>query len=713
MTLYDKMMWGKRRTNTMRMKKPFEAYIDDYNYLSVYMSKNFFNGDSRIFHMKDTKEKIYPLSLISRSDLYNGYTHYKLSWQGDIEIGDVYTLYDEHCKTVVCQYGHIVKTDRFNEECAYTGNDLGCTYLPETIRFKLWAPSANRIQLCLKGDLNRRIIEMKREDKGIFEIEIDKKYSGYRYNFMVYVNGQWNETIDPYSFYCTENGSYSVIVDPKSVHFSKKVLLPELKSPCDAILYEASVRDMTSQAGIGVLNPKTFVGFTQENETTKMMNTGFSYIKSLGVTHIQLLPVFDFGSVDEMHPDIFYNWGYDPTNHRCLEGSYSTDPTNPIRRVEEFSKLVHDCHKAGLKVNLDLVFNHVYEKEFYPLEQLVPNYYFLMNTEGEFSNGSFCGNDVDTKQPMARKYFLNTCLHIIRMYDVDGFRFDLMGVLDLEFMNEICEECKKLKPDFMIYGEGWNMPSFLPEYDRASIQNQGRMKHIGHFNDFFREHVRGPNGELERKGYSSGAVEYIDAMQHCLSGCVDIGKFDDFEKSINYVECHDNHTLWDKNRACCLEENSEIREKRQIIANAFVLLSQGVPFIHAGQEFGRTKQNIGDSYNRSDNYNHIDYQRRDHHITIYNETKALIKIRKEHRCFRLKDTSDLANVHFDTIENQALVYFSQKESDACAVIFNPVNRYFNYTFDCEGTILFDNGHCNNARAQNVFVAPYSVVVIQF
>lgn len=322
-----------------------------------------------------------------------------------------------------------------------------------------------------------------------------------------------------------------------------------------------------------------------------------------------------------MYPNIFYNWGYDPVAHRCLEGYYSTNPKDALCRVEEFAQLVQNCHMAGIRVNLDLVFNHVYEKENYPLEKLVPDYYFLMNQQGEFSNGSYCGNDIDTQQRMSHKYFVDTCKRIVEWFDVDGFRFDLMGILDVDLVNEIEQECRKLKPDFMVYGEGWNMPSFLSEDRRASQLNQHKMEHVGHFNDYFREHIRGSNGELERKGYSNGAVEMIEAASHALCGCVDIGYYDNMEKTINYVECHDNHTLWDKNRVCCREEGREIREKRQVLANAMVLLAQGVPFLHAGQEFGRTKQNLGNSYNRSDNYNCIDYQRRDIHIKIVNDTK--------------------------------------------------------------------------------------------
>ena len=695
----------------MRMKDVFEAYIDDYDHLNIYMSKNFFNGQSRIFHLKDSKDQIIPLRIVSQSDLYNGYTHYELFIQGDLEIGEEYTVYDEHCQTTICQYGHIVKTQRFNLNYEYDNDDLGLSYSKERSIFKLWSPVAHEIRLRLWKEAECFSYEMTRKEKGIFSITIPKDLSGFHYTFLVHVNGKWNEIVDPYTSWSGPNGKYSEIVDVTKLKKIPRISLTPLDNNTDAIIYEASIRDMTSQAGIGVTNPKTFLGFVEENYQTQIRNTGFTYIKSLGVTHIQLMPVFDFGSVDEIYPGIFYNWGYDPVQYRCLEGYYSTDPKDPCSRVLEFATMVKKCHEAGIRVNLDLVFNHVYNKEHFSLEQLVPNYYFLMNQNGEFSNGSFCGNDIDTQQPMSRRYFVDTCKRIVEWFDIDGFRFDLMGILDINLMNEISQVCKSIKPDFMIYGEGWNMPSFVNEQLRASQFNQHKMKDVGHFSDRFREAIRGSNGELQRKGYASGKVDMIEEVMHCMAAsCLD-HRFDSPQKVINYVECHDNHTLWDKNRVCCHGESRDIREKRQTLANAMVLLAQGVPFLHAGQEFGRTKQNLGNTYNRSDNYNRIDYTRRDHHSSIYLETKTLIQIRKQHACFRLKSTEEIEKqVQFSTIEHCVLVYECRNDHEKCMVFFNPTERYFTYTLPQEMELLFDNGKCNPSYTSQITIAPYSVVV---
>ena len=698
----------------MRMKEPYEAYLDGFNRLNVYMAKNFYDGESRIFHLKDSQDNIIPLSIQHRSDLYNGYTHYQLSLDSSLHMGEEYFLFDEHCKQTPCIYSHIVKTKEFADQFMYDQNDLGLTYSKEKSIFKLWSPVAHRIVLHVIKNDQPFYFEMNKDEKtGVFSAEIHENLLGAKYLFFVRVNGKWDQFIDPYSSFCGMNGKYSYVIDEAHLDLPKKIKLEPLESNTDAIIYEASVRDMTSQTGIGVTHPKKFVGFVEENKTTKSRNTGFSYIKSLGITHIQLMPVFDFGSVDERYPNIFYNWGYDPVNHRCLEGSYSMEPRDPLCRVKEFAYLVQQCHKNGIRVNLDLVFNHVYEKENYPLEKLVPNYYFLMSQTGEFSNGSFCGNDIDTQPFMSKKYFLDTCKRIIEWFDVDGFRFDLMGILDYNFMNELSNMCRTLKPGFLIYGEGWNMPSFLPEEIRASQQNQSRMPYVGHFSDRFREVIRGSNSELQMRGYSNGNFSCIDSVLSVLSASCKDNIFDSPQKVINYVECHDNHTLWDKNRIACHGEGREMREKRSLMANALVLLAQGVPFIHCGQEFGRTKNNLGNSYNRSDTYNKVDYARRDQHIWIVEQVQKLIKIRKMHPCFRLRTKEEIDhNVFFEVIENQVVVYGTRKDEDECVVFFNPTSRSFEYFLQESGQIIYDSENANNPYTSHLHIAPFSVLVFQ-
>ena len=697
----------------VRLQKDYEAYLDEYEYLIVYMKKNFYNGRSNYFYLKDQDDNVIPLTIKYR-DHVDGYTKFRLLLEEPITIGNEYYVVNEHGRSVICEYGHIVKTDKFYEDYYYDGDDLGLTYTKSCSVFKLWSPVALRIKLCLEKDGVKEDVDMIRKENGIFEVSIYRDLHAYRYTYMVRVNGTWREIADPYSSFCGPNIKYSIVEDVDSLPFPEKIETTPLESYVDAIIYEANIRDMTSQKRIGVHYPRTFYGFTEENEITRKKDTGFHYLKSLGITHVQIMPSFFFGSVNDMHPDLNYNWGYDPMHFRVPEGSYSLHPAISHERVMEFANLVKKLHKENIKVNLDVVFNHVYVKEDFALEQLVPNYYFLMDRDGKFSNGSFCGNDIDTQAPMCRKYFLDTVERMIKWYDIDGLRFDLMGVLDYKFMNEVEKLCHSLKPDFMIYGEGWNMPSFVPDYKRASQNNQDKMERIGHFSDRFREVFKGSNGELDSKGFVGGRTDLIQTAKQCMmASCIDY-YFDSPEKVVNYVECHDNHTLWDKLKICCSADDEETLKKRQILANSLVLLAQGIPFLHAGQEFCRTKKGIGNSYNRKDTYNLMDYTLRDKNIDVVNATKKLIEIRKNHPCFRLRTRKEMKeNVYISTILDQVLVYNTRHESDHCIVYFNPTDTKYEYVVDRQVHVLFDSGNNNYEYTHNVQIEPYSIIVCQF
>ncbi|MCF0260088.1 MAG: type I pullulanase [Erysipelotrichaceae bacterium] len=694
----------------MRMLSNFEAYIDTYNTVNVYMSKNFYGGKSQIFHLKDSNDNLIPLTIRSKTEPNAYFVHYELAIDMPLNIGEEYFLYDEHCQAVPAVYSHIVKTKEFDDEFFYDGDDLGMEYFPDKTVFKVWAPTAKTVSVCLGQGKEQRVIPMQRQEKGVWEVTVLGDLLFHRYTYLVGMHGKFQETADPYTPFLGTNGLYSVVDDLSLIGVGTE----PMKNQTDAIIYEASIRDMSSQSATGIPHPKTFRGFTEENEVTQARRTGFSYIKELGVTHLQLMPVFDFGSTDERYPNIYYNWGYDPMHYRALEGSYCLDPDHPRQRLKEFRKMINSIHTAGMKVNFDLVFNHVWNKGRFGLEVLCPNYYFMMNTHGDFSNGSFCGNDIDTRPSMAKKYFLDTVDMLVDLYDADGFRFDLMGILDIGLLNEIARRTKAKKPDFMIYGEGWNMPSFMPEELRASQNNQYKMPQVGHFSDRFREVIRGSNGELERKGYSSGDTGKLEDAKQVMKASVLENRYDSPAKAINYVECHDNHTLWDKNRMACEGESREQRQKRQILANAMVLFAQGVPFLHAGQEFGRTKQNLGNTYNRSDNYNRIDYFRRNRYEPVVEATRKMIEIRKNHPSLRLASAADIEkHVKTEDLEGQVLVYKTKTEDDELILFFNPTERYFDYSLEKKGRVLLDTGGINEERTHKVYIGPLSVTAVSF
>lgn len=695
----------------MRMTSSQECYIDSFSRVRVYMSKNFYGGESRSFHLKDQNSQILPLTIESKQDNGN-YLVYNCSIDGPLEVGSDYVLYDEHCRTTPAVYSHIVKTPEFSQRFSYDGDDLGITYTPRKTTFKIWSPVASEAYVVLHNPEGTKLIEMKKNDRGVWSVEIEGNLLHMPYTYQVKVNGKISQIADPYNMFMGVNTSVSYVDDLSLLEMPVKVPVDEMESPVDAIVYEASIRDMTSQNGIGVHHPKTFRGFTEENNITRERQTGFTYLKSLGVTHVQLMPVLDFGSVDEEYPGLFYNWGYDPAHFRALEGSYASNPANPRSRIEEFARLVSNVHKAGMKVNLDVVFNHVWDKDKFGLDVLVPEYYFLMDENGNTSNGSFCGNDVDTRPVMSRKYLLETCRKLIEVYDIDGFRFDLMGILDYSTINEIAEMARSIKPDFMIYGEGWNMPSFVPENLRASMNNQDKMPDTAHFNDRFRDIVKGNNNITEQAGFSNGDVSMIDVAGNAMKACMPEHKFDSPEKSVNYVECHDNMTMYDKNRAVLAGSSRDHLCKRQILANAMVLMAQGIPFLHSGQEFGRTKFSLDNTYNKSDHYNMMDYTRRNEHQSIVDATKKLIEIRKSHPSLRLRTRQEIEEgVVTESIERQCLVYKTAKGDDRLFSFFNPSGRSFEYILPGMGEVLLDSANRNEQRTNKVLIDPAATVIV--
>lgn len=700
----------------MRMHTYYEAYLDDFDKVVVFMSRNSYEGTSNKFYLIDERGQIIDLQIQSIETTQNNYNKYTLSFYEPLEIGNEYYVVHQHARSTVLEYSGIVKTERFDEMFFYDGNDLGCTYDKAQTSFALWAPTASKVKIEIAKYGVVHTFEMQRSERGVFRFSILENMENATYVYFVRVNGAWQETIDPYGIACIEDSRRSAVIDPSKIRI-KEYPLPMMKHATDAIIYEASVRDFTIQNGIGVTWPGKFRGFVEENETTKKMNTGFSYLTSLGITHVQLLPVLDFGSVNELYPLLHYNWGYDPVQYRCLEGSFASDPSNPYSRIFDFVQLIEECHKHGIRVNLDVVFNHVYDKENCSFEKTVPNYYFQMNQNGDFSNGTYCGNDIDSTKKMTQKYIVDTCAWLTKTYHIDGLRFDLMGILDIDTLNKVYQTCSGINPDFMVYGEGWDMPSFLDYRQRASIRNNAQMPYIAHFSDRFRDVIKGRTdaNEVSVKGYCTGAVYLIDIMKNCLCGsCNDIGvekMFANPMNAVNYVECHDNMTSWDKVKECCKEDTREIRIRRQEMMIAAVLLGQGIPFLHSGQEFARTKHGMHNTYEESDEINKINYTRRNHYQEIVDCTKALIKIRKQHPCLRYSTAQEVEQyISFDTIDQKVLLYRARDEKEELITIFNPTSESFLYEFPQAYQLLYQDGEAEDILIRTVNIQPYSTLV---
>lgn len=700
----------------MRQTKYFEAYLDDFTTIVIYMSKQSYEGCSRFFYLQDEKGELEELTIQMVEPTSKNYNKYTCTSKKRIELGKRYHVLHEFARRCVLKTGYITKLAEFDELYAYDKDDLGAVYSKEKTTFKIWAPTATNVHLCLE---NKSYV-MERKERGIFELTIKGNLEKQCYHYYVRVDGNWISCQDPYGKSSLANSKYSIIVDEERF-MNKKADLPPLEKYTDAIIYEMNVRDFTAQnLNHDFRHSKQFLGVVEENEQTRTKEIGFSYLKKLGVTHVQLMPVLDFASIDENHPEVFYNWGYDPAQFMTLEGSYSSDPNDPYARIEEFKTMVNEFHKAGIRVILDVVFNHVFELEDMCLEKLVPNYFFQMNQKGYFSNGSWCGNDFDSMRKMARKYLIDCCTYLMKMYQVDGFRFDLMGILDVETMNQIQKECEKIDPNVMIYGEGWNMPSFLDQSLRATIANGDKISRIGQFSDRFRDVVKGKTNmeEIYQKGFCAGNTDEIEVMKDVLSASVTNQYADQYfmnpSNAINYVECHDNQTCWDKLKECCKEDTREKRIMRHEMCIAAVLFAQGVPFLHSGQEFARTKYGKPNTYNSKDDINWINWDRKNTYEMIVNYTKDCIELRKQHACLRYATKEEVQkNVHFSDIEGKCLAYYTKDDTEELMIFFNPCDREFNYSFDHTRQLLFYNGKVDNEIVNGYLkIQPLSVIVLK-
>ncbi|MBL7818286.1 MAG: type I pullulanase [Saprospiraceae bacterium] len=557
----------------------------------------------------------------------------------------------------------------------YEGSDLGLTYTPQYSDIKVWSPIAQEVTLRFykngtptadNADLIETV-KMTKGDKGVWSHRATGNRAGQFYTVQVTtLKGQtMKEAVDIYAKAVGTNGLRAAVVDLNATHpkgwLSDKS--PEFKQKTDAILYELHVRDASIAANSGITNKGKFLGLTEKKtfytEGGQKIKTGLSHIADLGVTHVHLLPSYDFFTVDESKvsdPNYKkYNWGYDPLNYNVPEGSYSTNPADPAVRIREFKALVQAMHKAGLRVVMDVVYNHTMFGEESYFHQIVPNYYHRQTADGKWSNASACGNETASDRPMMRKFMLESLEYWVKEYHIDGFRFDLMGIHDIETMNLISKRLHDIKPDIILYGEGWTAgDSPLPPDRRAVKQLASQFDRIAAFSDDMRDGLKGWVFEAKDRGFVSGHPEMEETVKLGIVGATKHPQVA-YNKArwtkeawagephhcINYAECHDNHTLWDRFLNSNPQNTEGERIKMHKLAIATVLTSQGIPFIHAGMEFLRTKNGEENSFDKPDDINQIDWARKAKYLDVYNFYKGMIALRKAHPAFRMATTAEI------------------------------------------------------------------------
>ncbi|MEP7372905.1 MAG: type I pullulanase [Chitinophagaceae bacterium] len=604
----------------------------------------------------------------------------------------------------------------------YHGNDLGLNYSPHQCSFRIWSPTATNAQLLLYtegiGGISMQTIDMQKSQSGTWIAIVKEDLKGKFYAFRVQVNSEWlNEVPDPYAKAVGVNGKRAMVIDlnetdPEKWSVDKS---PVLKNATDAIIYELHVRDASIAINSGIANKGKFLGLIEKGTTNQDgLPTGLDHLKELGITHIHLLPFYDFYSIDESKPDkLQYNWGYDPLNYNVPEGSYSTNANDGISRIKELKELVQAFHQNGLSVVMDVVFNHTMLTEDSYFNQLVPGYYYRQTKDGKFSNATACGNETASERPMMRKFMLESLQYWAREYHVDGFRFDLMGVHDIETMNIISKELHRIKPGILLYGEGWTAgASPLSDSLRALKKYAYKLDNIAVFSDDIRDGIKGSVFRHEERGFASGQPGLEESIKFGIVASVKHPQVDytkvNYSKApyanepsstVTYAECHDNHVLWDKLAISAKDASEAERKEMHKLALSIVLTSQGISFLHAGTEFLRTKKGHENSFNAGDSINAIDWNLKTKNKDVFEYVKALIKMRKEHPAFRMRTAKEIAAcLVFDEKLPAGVVGYTIN-GEAVKDSWKKIKVYFNGT-DASQTITLDLNQYKIAISSN-------------
>lgn len=566
---------------------------------------------------------------------------------------------------------HEMYSIKFDEEHAYQGQDLGMIYAPEKTDFRIWAPTAQEVELCLyetgSGGVRSEAIPMVKSQQGTFFLSLRGDYYGKYYNFYVKIHGKGNHVLDPYAKTVGVNGERARIMDlsetdPEGWREDQR---PDLHSPCDAIIYELHVRDATIAHNSGVCHKGKYLGLAEEGTVNEEgLSTGLDHLVELGITHVQLLPIFDFMSIDESNmKELQYNWGYDPQNYNALEGSYATNPNEAQIRIKEFKTLVMKLHQKGIRVIMDVVYNHTGKSLDSDLNKTVP-YYYYRTQGGKLTDASGCGNETASERAMFRKLMIDSVVFWAQEYHLDGFRFDLMGIHDIETMKAIRKALDHVDRSILMYGEGWTAgDSPLEEEVRAIKRNTEQMEGIGSFSDDLRDAIKGHVFENEAKGFvNGGEAELEESVRFGIAGAcfhpqINYHKINyskapwakTASQSINYAEAHDNLTLYDKLKITNPTDTEEEIAAMVKMSGALFLLAQGIPFLHAGMEFMRSKQGDHNSYRSSDEINRIDWSLKSRNQEVFRYYQGLIALRKMNPLFRMENQKEIQkHLHFLT-----------------------------------------------------------------
>lgn len=589
------------------------------------------------------------------------------------------------CVMAGCMEKERVIYESFDAYPVRKGSLSEMEYTPSVTSFHLWSPNADEVRLMLyeeaEGGHAFQTHHMKLGDDGTWHVDVNEDLKGKFYAFNVKMQDEWlGDTPGLFAKAVGINGHRGAIIDmvqtnPTGWENDRK---PVLRSVADVVVYEMHHRDFSIDASSGIEHKGQFLALTEQGtQSPEGLATGIDHLKELGVTHVHLLPSYDYASIDEhTFKDSHYNWGYDPQNYNVPDGSYATDPTQPVTRIMEFKQMVQALHQAGIRVVLDVVYNHTYNASTSAFEKTVPGYFYRMKPDGTFANGSGCGNETASNRPMMRKFMVESVLYWMREYHLDGFRFDLMGIHDIATMNEIRQEAQKLDPQVLIYGEGWAAET--PQYAADSLAmkaNIARMPGIAAFCDEMRDGLRGPWDDDKKGAFLAGFPGHEESIKFGIVGAISHPqvKMDEVNYSnkawaqepvqmMSYVSCHDDMCLVDRLRTSVTDLKGNDLEKLDMLAQTAVLTSQGIPFIFAGEEVMRDKKFVHNSFQSPDSVNAINWHNKAKYQWVFNYYKGLIAMRKHHPAFRL-GSAELVRQHLEflPVEGSGVVAFRLKD----------------------------------------------------
>ena len=654
----------------------FTGFMNEDQKASIYVRGSL--GDVEVTELVDNGDFTYTLKLAEKLDLNRSY---RVGYDGTemkINMPNVYS------------------TPEFEVEYTYTGKDLGMVYSKDSTSFRVWAPTAEEMYLNRyesgssgRSDLIEKV-EMKPDVNGTWTAVVKGDLNGTYYTYTAVIDGRNFESCDPYARSTGVNGKRAMVLDLDATDpdgWENDTNPNSGISVNDAVIYELHIRDFSVNESSGIENKGKYIAFTEKGTKTAGGNsTGIDYISQLGVTHVHILPFYDFGSVDEAKSlDYQFNWGYDPVNYNVPEGSYSTDPAKGEVRVKEAKQMVKALHDAGLSVVMDVVYNHVYSAADFCFNRLVPGYFSRINSNGSYSNGSGCGNDTASERSMVRKYIVDSVCYWADEYHIDGFRFDLVGLLDVDTINEIVSEVHKIRPDIILYGEGWSLSTSVTKKDvkLATQTNSALTPGFAYFNDNIRDGLKGSVFNAAEKGYVSGAAGKEAAIAASYAGSERWCK--EPSQIVNYASCHDNLTLFDKLQSSKPNSSREDIIRMNELTAAIYITAQGIPFMQAGEEILRTKLKSdgtfdSNSYSSSDVVNSIKWDTLDdpEYNAVLDYYKGLIELRSLHPAFRLSEGSKAAaNIKALTGLDKNVTAFDisgdveGEIADRIFVIFNP------------------------------------------